>query len=154
MKWLLPDPNEPLRNAPRLTPVVIASATSPSASSNASHKRRRDHVLVDRSRNPRLLDTIRQPQHIVLSPCGLGDVKDIAQQLTHRHTTPAPTSAFRSFLPTTHRCFGAPGRKLLQGFPDLRSSLFKLLPADLGIARSVVLDDLGVPQLYPRLQLG
>ncbi len=35
MKWLLPEPNEPLRNAPRLTPVVIASATSPSAESNA-----------------------------------------------------------------------------------------------------------------------
>ena len=35
MKWLLPEPNEPLRNAPRLTPVVMASATRPSAESNA-----------------------------------------------------------------------------------------------------------------------
>ena len=36
MKWLLPEPNEPARNAPRLTPEVSASATSPSAASNAS----------------------------------------------------------------------------------------------------------------------
>ena len=36
MKWLLPDPNDPVRNAPRLTPDVIDSATSPSAVSNAS----------------------------------------------------------------------------------------------------------------------
>ena len=36
MKWLLPDPNDPARNAPRLTPDVSASATSPSAASNAS----------------------------------------------------------------------------------------------------------------------
>ena len=35
MKWLLPEPNEPVRNAPRLTPVVMASATRPSAVSNA-----------------------------------------------------------------------------------------------------------------------
>ena len=36
MKWLLPEPNDPARNAPRLTPDVSASATSPSAASNAS----------------------------------------------------------------------------------------------------------------------
>ena len=36
MKWLLPDPNDPARNAPRLTPEVIDSATRPSAASNAS----------------------------------------------------------------------------------------------------------------------
>ena len=36
MKWLLPDPNDPVRNAPRLTPDVIASATRPRATSKAS----------------------------------------------------------------------------------------------------------------------
>jgi hypothetical protein len=35
MKWLLPEPNDPVRNAPRLTPEPMASATSPKAVSNA-----------------------------------------------------------------------------------------------------------------------
>ncbi len=35
MKWLLPDPNVPVRNAPLLVLASIASPTTPSAVSNA-----------------------------------------------------------------------------------------------------------------------
>ncbi len=35
MKWLLPEPNEPVRNAPLLELAEMAVATTPSALSNA-----------------------------------------------------------------------------------------------------------------------
>ena len=72
MKWLLPEPNDPLRNAPRLTPVVIASADEPKRTVERLYQRRRDHIIVDRDSDPRRVDAVREPQHVVLGPGGSG----------------------------------------------------------------------------------
>jgi hypothetical protein len=67
MKWLLPQPNEPDRNAPRLTPDVSASATRPSARSNASANAGVTTYSAS-VRHRHVIDAVGQPQDVVLRP--------------------------------------------------------------------------------------
>ena len=64
MKWLLPEPNDPARNAPRLTRRQRLGDQSERRQTPA--ERRRDHILVDRAGDSARLDAVGQPQHVIL----------------------------------------------------------------------------------------
>ena len=83
MKWLLPEPNDPARNAPRLTPDVSASAISPSAASNASASAGVTTYSFNRAGDLVRLDAVRQPQHVILGTRLQRDVEHLTQQLAH-----------------------------------------------------------------------
>ena len=92
MKWLLPDPNDPARNAPRLTPDVIDSATRPERGVERLGQRGRHHVLVHGAGDHGRLDAVGQPQHIILGAGLLRDVQDLAQQRAHRRPALMPST--------------------------------------------------------------
>ena len=88
MKWLLPDPNDPVRKAPRLTPGRHRLRDQAQGDVEGLGQRGRHDVLVDGAGHRRVLDAVRQPQHVILGARPLGNVEDVAQQFAHLSLIP------------------------------------------------------------------
>ena len=89
MKWLLPEPNEPAQERAPADPRRQASATRPSAGSNASTSAGVTTYSSIVAAIRVCVDAVGQPQHVVLVAGASGNIEDVAQQHAHCGTCPS-----------------------------------------------------------------
>ena len=83
MKWLLPEPNDPDRNAARLWSSRTRRGYQTQRLVERLGEGVGDDVLGDGAGQPAAAHALGQAQHVVFRTRRLGDVDHIAQQGTH-----------------------------------------------------------------------